>query len=809
MEAPLVPEVLLQHGQFVRALARSLLRDAHAAEDVAQETWARYLERGPTAGSGVRRWLAVVARNLAANLGRGERRREARDREAARPEALPPAQEELEHAELLGAVVEAVLALEEPYRETIVARYYRGLDAQAIAARSGTTAATVRSREHRALEKLRERLDRRFAGERRAWAAVLARIAGPPAGESVGAPASAWPLAWTAAIPVLAIAAGAVLWWRARGEPAVSLAQPMVSAATNEPGPPAAVEPHVPVPVIAPVEQRTPVRGEPSSRASATNAALAEIRGRFVFPGGAPAVGAQIDVDGWDANQERVLQYGEPENWVDPAGVTDADGRFSLRFDPPRAFQFSLDANAPGHAGASWRWSEIRPGATGDIGEIELPVGGTIEGRMVDAQGKALVGEHWSIYARTVGLGEWEGRDESQVIAPVDPTTASFRLEDVWPCRIELSGDSRVANNIEGPRIVVVSGETTHADIVYSGPSNPRRITVVTFCEPLYTESNPDPEHMRLIGPSGESRTAREIEGSSQSYSFDDLGPGTYTAEIDDPRYLPWTRTGLAPGTSVDANLVGSAALRLSVIDAAGQAVERYAVRVTLRSSEWSPNEFELHDGKTVLAGGLLRGVVPGDYTVAIRCADGATARCEVDGLASGETRAVQLELGKQLFVAGRVVHPGGDGVLGAVVLLLTPAKQDDSDASPIMELGGRTDEEQRYRWQLAKVETDAGGVFRFDVTNPGPYLLRARADGSQAFSPIFTLESVRDDLELVLPRSGAVRGRVLAPPGASFDGLAVWIAPSSLWNSQVPPGLATLQIIGDMRDSVDHAMAE
>src|SRR6185503_19049918 len=118
METPLVPEVLQQHGQFVRALAQSLLRDAHAAEDVAQGTWARYVERRPAEASGLRSWLTVVARNLAANLGRGER-----ERVAARPEALPSAQEELEHAELLGVVVQAVLALDEPYRETIVARY--------------------------------------------------------------------------------------------------------------------------------------------------------------------------------------------------------------------------------------------------------------------------------------------------------------------------------------------------------------------------------------------------------------------------------------------------------------------------------------------------------------------------------------------------------------------------------------------------------------------------------------------------------------------------------------------------------------
>src|SRR5688572_12093168 len=56
MDAPLVPEILLRHGQFVQSLARSLLRDAHQAEDVAQEAWARFVERGPREEGSSRGW---------------------------------------------------------------------------------------------------------------------------------------------------------------------------------------------------------------------------------------------------------------------------------------------------------------------------------------------------------------------------------------------------------------------------------------------------------------------------------------------------------------------------------------------------------------------------------------------------------------------------------------------------------------------------------------------------------------------------------------------------------------------------------
>src|SRR6185436_18024993 len=103
------------------------------------------------------------------------------------------------------------------------------------------------------------------------------------------------------------------------------------------PQPPVELEPPAPAPAATSVEQRTPVSSQPPGRASVTSSTLAEIHGRFVFPGGAPAAGVSIEMHGWQSNQERVLQFGEPEDWVDPQAETDADGRFTVSFDPPRA----------------------------------------------------------------------------------------------------------------------------------------------------------------------------------------------------------------------------------------------------------------------------------------------------------------------------------------------------------------------------------------------------------------------------------------------------------------------------------------
>ena len=42
-------DALLEHQEFVRALAKSLIRDSASAEDVAQETWLSALTNPPRA----------------------------------------------------------------------------------------------------------------------------------------------------------------------------------------------------------------------------------------------------------------------------------------------------------------------------------------------------------------------------------------------------------------------------------------------------------------------------------------------------------------------------------------------------------------------------------------------------------------------------------------------------------------------------------------------------------------------------------------------------------------------------------------
>ncbi len=170
-------EVLLEHATWMRELARRLVRDPGGADDVAQAALVAASMSAPRERSSLRAWLATVVRNAARERQRGERRRALREMGAAREEALPSTEEVVERAEAQRELVEAVLALEEPYRTTILLRFFEERNAHEVAVALGVPDATVRTHVARGLARLRTRLDRKHGGDRAAWTAILLPIA--------------------------------------------------------------------------------------------------------------------------------------------------------------------------------------------------------------------------------------------------------------------------------------------------------------------------------------------------------------------------------------------------------------------------------------------------------------------------------------------------------------------------------------------------------------------------------------------------------------------------------------------------------
>lgn len=172
----MTPEILLQHATALRAVARGLLDDDDAVEDVLQETWVTALARPPRRIERLSGWLSAVVRSMALRHLRGEGRRSAREASVARDEVVE--EDLVERKALLRRLVDHLLDLDEPYQTVLFLRYFEGLSPHDIGRRLGRTNATVRSQLHRGLERLREKLDRETPGGRSAWAQLLLPIAG-------------------------------------------------------------------------------------------------------------------------------------------------------------------------------------------------------------------------------------------------------------------------------------------------------------------------------------------------------------------------------------------------------------------------------------------------------------------------------------------------------------------------------------------------------------------------------------------------------------------------------------------------------
>ncbi len=242
------PADLLAHRPWVRSLARRLVRTDDAVDDVEQETWMSALRSGPAEPRALRSWLGVVARRFALQRLRGDRRRGARQAAVAIAGDAATSADVVAEADAHAHVVQAVMALDEPYRTTVLLRWFEGLDAAAVAARMGVPVDTVKTRLRRAHGTLRERLEREHGGA----VALLATlpvsapatvgIGGALAGAALvaaGIVGVLWGGAWMlseppAAAPALVAAAGPVA---PQPAPAGQQAPP---AAAGEPQPEAA-----------------------------------------------------------------------------------------------------------------------------------------------------------------------------------------------------------------------------------------------------------------------------------------------------------------------------------------------------------------------------------------------------------------------------------------------------------------------------------------------------------------------------------------------------------------------------------------
>ena len=151
-----------ESGPIIRACAR-ILGDPDAAEDVAQECFVTaYQSIASWRGEGsLHGWLIRIAVNRALRIAKGQRRLLPLEDELGEPLAVPGGPDPLRDvlvAERDRLVQQAVASLPEPYRETIVLRYFGELSIAEIASQTGRPIGTVKTHIGRGLLRLRPAL---------------------------------------------------------------------------------------------------------------------------------------------------------------------------------------------------------------------------------------------------------------------------------------------------------------------------------------------------------------------------------------------------------------------------------------------------------------------------------------------------------------------------------------------------------------------------------------------------------------------------------------------------------------------------
>ncbi|MCY3003064.1 MAG: sigma-70 family RNA polymerase sigma factor [Planctomycetota bacterium] len=415
------PQFVLEHSGFVAKLVRRLVFDPELARDVEQETWLAALKHeGPARGS-ERSWLATIARNLARRAWRTKARREERELDPPPQPSTPTPAEILEREALRREVVEALLALDEPWRETLVLHFLEELPSQTIAERLGVPLETVRTRIKRGLELLRARLERRthLHGAALSLALVEAWRLSPPPFAAFAASVSSLSIgavlmstatkSFVAAAAVLAL----VFAYRftsdsepatpndavAALEPQEALAAPREQAAEENADATARTE-------LAP--QAAPAAA--SAPASASTLCTVILRAKWEHDG-APANGIGFDMHSSNA---RDFYRDAARHW------TGEDGSVRIENVPPGRVTFYSERG-------SFAQGEAKAGETIEV-ELTMPQGFLLKGRVLDVDRTPMAGasvylwqcfndadEGW-VVARSDERGEYQVRGLSTML---------------------------------------------------------------------------------------------------------------------------------------------------------------------------------------------------------------------------------------------------------------------------------------------------------------------------------------------------------------------------------------------------------
>lgn len=756
--ASIDPELLQDQTAWVRGLARSLALDPSGADDVAQEAMLAALQSPPHEAEDARRlraWLSRVVFNLSNLRVRRDSRRRSREEWAARPERTSSVAETVERAAQLRIVVDEVMDLAEPYRSTVLMRYFEGLSTQDTADAMDCSPVTVRKRLSRALQKMRTQLDRKHGGDGATWLAALAPLLGDaplptaplatsashPIGMSVGW-ASGPILAGLALVVGGSLAGSKLLSQAPELEIAVSAAEPTPLVSAEDVG--AVHRRAVP---LAPVADGGP--GRDSGDRGASEGADRSTRAEWTLeigpavPAGAPVTvtGHVFDLDGFPLAGLEVYEEGHES----PFDVTAFDGSFHLA---STGGEHELTAHSAHYA--TLRTAVLRdPGADSEPVIIAGP-SIDVSGQVADSSGMPLegvrieleVGEESTLYdfphraqnTRAVARYAHTGSD------------GSFQLDD-WitgpGLALRVSREGYLTARVPVPSVstaglqIELATELVHLlqGVVYHRSGEPAAGTRVELAAHV-VETDP---YGAFALPYGKVGLEEALWISKPGYQSKHIPRfGARIAELD--HQLPWLQLVLGgPSRSIVGRVVGPEGDPL-----AGWEVAALEVAEASGGDESSVAEGPGFHSTETTEGGEFRFNGLGDARYIVQAFDAETlvmVRSEAVEAGSGELElAVPSDALRS--VAGRVVARNGAPLTDALVTVVLSVP---SHAGMAIREGEYT-------------RTDAHGHFRL---NSVPYAYAdLRIDHEEVSSVVQSLESVPNPgwVEIEVPRDRFVR---------------------------------------------------
>ncbi len=736
------------------SVARHLAPSRSDAEDLLQASFLVAIERAAAwdRGRPLLPWLLGILA-MEARRARARAQREPDPKRLDLRESIEPF-EELSGREVRVAVESALARLPRDYSEIVRRHLIEGVAPAQLAVQLGLTQGNARTRLHRGLRMMREKMPDGFAGigvwiwchwsgPRAVRRPVLERAAQTTGG---AIPVALSSVAWLA-LAVLATLAVAVPFLLRDSAPR---AEDFAMVASFDRAPAkldeSSIDAERSLPLALPWTRVLPT--QPTER----------FFGRILLHDGTPAAGLVVEAHVLDAGSE-------PRTSASCA--TDSEGAFQISLSTQVGESVRIQARAPAHAAGRWWFRSLEPGSSFDVGEVRLEKAASVSVRVVTPSGEPLT-DGWTVAASVSPLRPDVGVEGYFLRSTCDSRTGIGVLEDV-PLRTVTIGAMHPSGELI--RFVPHSVEARAGvlDLVYSGTDLSRRLAV-RFQPPKGVTWIPARESIRLECAAGLKHELIQPLDRRSAIHFDHLDSAQHTLRIEDARYESVELHSLRVGAPIlPIDLMGSARLQLSV---SMQDSKPYLGPWTLhfegelRSAPSS--RFVWSEGVEFPREGLELACPPGDWRFALELEGSLARTLEVRDLQPRERRAVVVDLGAdgaQCELAGRVVSSEEFRPERPLVTLTRGERAGHGlgrDARVVERSGSVPPIDMSTR-------ADASGAFSFAGLEAGiwtvetrwsPWLVAARTVKLPTLGPI----------ELAIPAHGTVIGRVLAPEGRKFE---------------------------------------